>query len=126
MINGSTKIYGIMGNPVKHSLSPRMHNRAFEELGENSVYLPFCVEDVPAAIKGMKAIGIQGVSVTIPHKESVFDHLQCIAQCQGQIRHRKKIFWVIMNYMFLNIVLSEGRAMIVLYKTPENKNANIY
>ncbi len=75
MINGSTKIYGIMGNPVKHSLSPVMHNRAFRELGENAVYLPFCVEDVPSAIKGMKAMGIHGISVTIPHKESVFKEL---------------------------------------------------
>lgn len=75
MINGSTKIYGIIGNPVKHSLSPAMHNRAFGALGENAVYLPFCVEDVPSAINGMKAIGIQGLSVTIPHKESVIKEL---------------------------------------------------
>ena len=75
MINGSTKIYGIMGNPVKHSLSPAMHNRAFAELGVNAVYLPFCVKDVTTAIKGMKAIGIHGLSVTIPHKELVIKEL---------------------------------------------------
>lgn len=78
MINGSTKIYGIIGNPVRHSLSPAMHNRAFAELGLNAVYLPFCVEDVPRAIKGMKALGIHGISVTIPHKESVFNELDQI------------------------------------------------
>lgn len=75
MINGSTKIFGIIGNPVKHSLSPAMHNRAFAELGINAVYLPFCVEDIASAIKGMRAMGIHGVSVTIPHKESVFKEL---------------------------------------------------
>ena len=78
MINGTTKIYGIIGNPVSHSLSPAMHNAAFAALGENRIYLPFPVEDVQAALAGLKALGICGASVTIPHKETVIPYLDRI------------------------------------------------
>jgi len=78
MINGKTALYGIIGNPVSHSLSPIMHNAAFAELGENSVYLPFPVTDIKAGMEGIKALGVQGVSVTIPHKETVIPLLDAI------------------------------------------------
>lgn len=78
MIDGSTRIFGIIGNPVKHSLSPVMHNRAFNELGLNCVYLPFGVTNVEDAVKGIKALGIQGASVTIPHKQAVMEFLDDI------------------------------------------------
>lgn len=77
-IDGKTKLYGIVGRPVSHSLSPAMHNSAFQALGENSVYLPFPVEDVAAALTGLKGLGIGGVSVTIPHKQAVMPHLDQI------------------------------------------------
>lgn len=70
-ISGTTLVHGIMGNPVSHSLSPAMHNAAFVATGVNGVYVPFPVEDVEAAIIGCKALGIRGVSVTIPHKQAV-------------------------------------------------------
>jgi shikimate dehydrogenase len=75
IIDGKTKIYGIIGEPVSHSLSPIMHNAAFVKLGENRVYLPFPVHDVGAAIQGLRGLSIEGVSVTIPHKEVVMAHL---------------------------------------------------
>lgn len=74
-INGTTLVHGIMGNPVSHSLSPAMHNGAFAATGINGVYVPFPVEDVAAAISGFKALGVRGVSVTIPHKQAVMEHL---------------------------------------------------
>jgi shikimate dehydrogenase len=77
-INGNTRVYGILGNPVHHSLSPVMHNAAFIGLGENRVYLPFKVEDVGAALQGLRGLGIHGVSVTIPHKENVMEYLDRI------------------------------------------------
>ena len=77
-INGQTALYGIIGNPVSHSLSPAMHNAAFVELGENRVYLPFPVSDLEAGIQGLKALGIKGVSVTIPYKEVVLPLLDVI------------------------------------------------
>lgn len=74
-IDGKTKIYGIIGRPVSHSLSPAMHNAAFAGLEENAVYLPFHVEDVKAALTGLKGLHVSGVSVTIPHKEEVMKYL---------------------------------------------------
>jgi len=76
--NGATQVYGIMGNPVAHSLSPAMHNAAFAELGINCIYVPFPVTDVSSAMQGFKALGIQGVSVTIPHKQAVIPYLDSI------------------------------------------------
>ena len=65
------KIYGILGDPVAHSLSPVMHNAAFEILGMDAVYHAFRVTkpDLEAAIKGAKSLGIAGLNVTIPLKE---------------------------------------------------------
>nr|MBF0222912.1 shikimate dehydrogenase [Desulfobulbaceae bacterium] len=77
-INGATHIYGIMGNPVTHSLSPAMHNAAFAELGLNCAYVPFPVQDVASAMYGFKALNIKGVSVTIPHKQAVIPYLDTI------------------------------------------------
>jgi shikimate dehydrogenase len=71
MINGHTKIYGILGRPVTHSLSPAMHNAAFRELGLNAVYVAFPVTDLPQAVAGLRGLDIQGVSVTIPFKEEI-------------------------------------------------------
>ncbi len=76
--NGTTQVYGIMGNPVAHSLSPAMHNAAFQELGLNKVYVPFAVDDVAKAMDGFRALGIRGVSVTIPHKQAVMEYLDTI------------------------------------------------
>jgi shikimate dehydrogenase len=77
-LDGATKIYGIMGKPVAHSLSPAMHNAAFQVCGLNSVYVAFEVTDVARALDGFRAIGVGGVSVTIPHKQAVIPHLDAI------------------------------------------------
>lgn len=65
------KIYGIIGDPVAHSLSPVMHNAAFEKLGMDAVYLAFRVSkgELGDAIRGAKSLGISGLNVTIPLKE---------------------------------------------------------
>jgi shikimate dehydrogenase len=85
IINGTTKIYGIVGNPVAHSLSPAMHNAAFAERGENRAYVPFPVEDVEAALQGIRGLHIEGVSITIPHKETVMPHLDRIDAVAAKI-----------------------------------------
>lgn len=77
-LDGRTELYGIMGKPVSHSLSPAMHNAAFAELGLNKVYVPFEVEDVAQAMTGFRVLGVKGVSVTIPHKQKVIEHLDSI------------------------------------------------
>jgi len=71
-INAHTQLCGLLGNPVEHSLSPAIHNAAFEKLGLNFVYLAFKVEDLPSAVKGLRSLGnLRGFSVTIPHKVSI-------------------------------------------------------
>jgi shikimate dehydrogenase len=70
-INAHTQFCGVIGNPVEHSLSPAIHNAAFQKLGVNCVYLAWRVEAIGDAIKGLRALGnFRGASVTIPHKVS--------------------------------------------------------
>lgn len=83
--NGTTKLYGIMGNPVSHSLSPAMHNAAFAHRGLNNVYVPFPVEDVAKAMDGFRALNVKGVSVTIPHKQAVIPFLDAIDPIAAKI-----------------------------------------
>lgn len=84
-ISGTTTVHGIMGNPVSHSLSPAMHNAAFAALELDSVYVPFPVQDVAPALRGFKALGVRGVSVTIPHKQAVLEHVDEIDPVAAKI-----------------------------------------
>lgn len=76
-INASTQLTGIIGYPVRHSLSPDMHNAAFEYLGLNYCYVAMEVkpENVEYAIKGLKALGFVGVNVTVPHKQTIIPYI---------------------------------------------------
>lgn len=77
MITGKTRVYGIIGDPIEHTVSPAMHSAAFDELGLNCKYVPFRVlrDDLSAAIKGIRALNIRGFNVTIPHKVTVIPYL---------------------------------------------------
>ncbi len=76
-ISGKAKVLGVFGHPIGHSLSPAMHSAAIEALGLDYVYVPFDVDpaDLGRAIDGVRALGIAGVNVTIPHKEAVMEFL---------------------------------------------------
>ncbi len=76
-ISGKTRCCGIIGDPVEHTMSPAMHNAAFNKLGLDYVYLPFLVkpEELGRAIQGMRALNIRGLNVTIPHKAAVIQFL---------------------------------------------------
>lgn len=75
-IDTETLLCAVIGNPVAHSLSPAIHNAAFEALGINAAYLAFHVTDVAACLTGMRALpSFRGMSVTIPHKEAVMPFL---------------------------------------------------
>lgn len=80
-IEATTRIYGIFGHPVSQSLSPAMHNAAFRHLGLDCVYLAFDVDprNVPQAVSSIRALGLCGINVTIPHKQSVMAGLDEIA-----------------------------------------------
>ena len=76
-INGRTKITGIFGYPIEHTLSPAMHNAAFEDLNLNYCYVPFLVHPdlLEKAVAAIKAMNICGLNITIPHKEKVMPFL---------------------------------------------------
>jgi len=75
IIDQDTQLYGVVGNPIGHSLSPAVHNAAFLAEGLNAVYLAFETEDIQACLKGMKGLGIRGMSITIPYKSEVMPFL---------------------------------------------------
>ena len=89
-ISGKTKLVGLFGWPVSHSFSPAMHNAAFVAAGLNWVYLPFPLhpDDVETAVPALPALSIQGVNVTVPHKQAVMpllDEIDVGAQAVGAV-----------------------------------------
>ena len=78
-IDAETQLCAVIGDPVGHSLSPAIHNAAYEALGLNFAYLAFCVKDLGAFLQGMRSIpSFRGASVTIPHKLAVMEYLDSI------------------------------------------------
>jgi shikimate dehydrogenase len=82
LITGKTKLLGIIGDPVEHSLSPVMHNAAIAQLGLDYVYVPFPVQkqDLKTVLAGFEAIGLNGFSITIPHKQAIMPLLSQISR----------------------------------------------
>jgi shikimate dehydrogenase len=84
-ISGATRVFGILGRPVAHSLSPAMHNAAFKALGVDAVYVAFPVADLRPAVAGLKGLNIGGVSVTIPFKEEIIPLLDELSPLAARI-----------------------------------------
>jgi len=89
-MSGTSRICGIIGDPIAHSMSPAIHNAAFDKLGLNYLYVPFRVkkEELDKAIAGVRALNIRGLNVTIPHKVTVIpflDELDPLAQRIGAV-----------------------------------------
>lgn len=80
MVSGKTKIVGLLGWPVEHTLSPAIQNAAFGAAGLDFVYVAFPVrpEELPQAIAGAKALGLAGLNVTVPHKVNIMPFLDGI------------------------------------------------
>jgi shikimate dehydrogenase len=90
VVDVNTKLVGLLGNPLGHSFSPAMHNKAFETLGLNYFYLPIEVtaEDLPTVAAGIAKMNFAGYNVTIPHKVHIMDCLDAIdplAQAIGAV-----------------------------------------
>jgi shikimate dehydrogenase len=87
IISGHTKIVGILGYPITHTLSPKMHNAAFRHLGLDYIYLPFKVkpEQLKQAMNGLKGLNIAGVNVTVPHKVHVVEYLDKVSKEAEQL-----------------------------------------
>ncbi len=80
-IGNGTQLCAVIGNPISHSLSPAIHNSAYEKSGLDFVYLAFRVEDVQNALAGMRALeNFRGMSVTIPHKIEVMKYMDQVAE----------------------------------------------
>lgn len=85
MIDTNTTLFGLIGNPVAHSLGPLLHNQALTAAGHNGIYLSFRVIDLDAAIKGIRALGLKGISVTIPHKVAIMQYLDAVDETAAKI-----------------------------------------
>ncbi len=69
----SKKYYGVIGNPIKHSKSPEIHNAWFKQYHIDGIYEPFLVEDVAEFVKAAKQKPLAGFNITVPHKESILE-----------------------------------------------------
>ena len=80
-LTGKTRVLGIIGHPVAHSLSPLMQNAAIVALGLDYIYVPFPVEpqDLPGAVKGLRSLGVHGFNVTLPYKTAIIPLLDRIS-----------------------------------------------
>lgn len=78
MEKNPSDLFALFGNPVGHSLSPAMHNAALKEMSINGLYVPVLVEHLEAAVKGIRGLGLRGVSVTIPFKTKIMKYLDVI------------------------------------------------
>lgn len=128
LISGTTRVCGIIGDPIGHSMSPAIHNAAFDKMGIDYLYVPFRVkkEALSKAIAGMRALNIRGLSVTIPHKVAVIpflDELDPLAERIGAVNTIVNDDGVLRGYNtdatgFLQTLLERG-------VEPEGKNVVI-
>ncbi len=80
-----TRVYGVIGDPIGHSLSPHLHNAAFQAQRMNAVYLPFLVRNLRDFLAAIEPLGIAGFSVTLPHKRAILRHLHDCDPLAGRI-----------------------------------------
>ncbi len=81
----ATRVYGVIGNPVGHSLSPLLHNTGYITAGKDAVYLPFLVEKLKDFLQALPEFGVRGFSVTLPHKEKIITHLDDVEPLASKI-----------------------------------------
>lgn len=117
-INYKTSLYGLIGDPVEKSLSPDIHNLSYENNDENGVYLAFEVkkDELKEAVDGMKAIGVRGFNVTIPHKVDIIEYLDGLddeAEILGAVNTVKNDDGKLIGYN------TDGRGFIELLRQNE-------
>ncbi|KGF73082.1 shikimate dehydrogenase [Neosynechococcus sphagnicola sy1] len=104
MITGQTKLLGVIGDPIGHSLSPVMHNAALAAMGLDYAYLPFPIRaaDLRVAIAGLAVIGVQGFSVTIPHKQAIVPLLTEVSETARAIGAVNMVQWTDQGWVGTN------------------------
>jgi shikimate dehydrogenase len=128
IISGTTRIYGIIGYPVEHSFSPRMHNVAFSELKMDARYLAFPVkpEQVQQALEGIRVLNISGINVTVPHKSSVIPYLDEVTPLAQKLGAVNTILNVDGRLSGTNTDISGFiRSLGALKFSPKNKNVAV-
>jgi 3-dehydroquinate dehydratase / shikimate dehydrogenase len=80
-----TQVFGVIGNPIGHSLSPLMHNTGYVAANRDAVFLPFLVKNLADFLRAIPELGIRGFSVTLPHKETIFRKLSACEPCAEKI-----------------------------------------
>jgi shikimate dehydrogenase len=128
MISGKTRVCGVIGDPIEHTMSPVMHNAAFKELGLDYLYVPLRVkrEELSKAVESMRALNIRGLNVTLPHKVAIIsflDELDPLARKIGAVNTIVNDDGVLTGYNtdatgFLQALLDKG-------VKPEGKTAVI-
>ena len=128
-ISGKTKLVGLMGDPIEHSVSPAMHNSAFKAMELDYVYVPLRVKkaDLPQAVHAMRALNIRGVNVTIPHKVDIMpllDDIDPLAREIGAVNVLVNNSGILKGYNtdaegFLHVLLEhevepEGKTVVIL------------
>jgi shikimate dehydrogenase len=103
VLTGRTRVLGVMGHPVEHSLSPAMQNAALAALSLDFVYVPFAVapDDLARAMDGVRSLGIVGVNLTIPHKEralALMDRVAPDAAAVGAVNTVANVDGVLVGY----------------------------
>jgi 3-dehydroquinate dehydratase / shikimate dehydrogenase len=126
-LNRQTQVFGVIGDPIAHSLSPLLHNTAFVAQKINAVYLPFLVRDLPDFLKAAPAFGLRGFSVTLPHKQSIMRLLQDCDSLSAEIgavntvvvRHNGSLYGCNTDYVGVlralerKLPLSKSRVLIL-------------
>ena len=87
IVSGKTRLCGVIGDPIEHTMSPAIHNAAFAQMGLDYLYVPFHVkkEELGKAIDGMRALNMRGLNVTIPHKVTIIPLLDELDPLAGKI-----------------------------------------
>jgi len=85
-LHPTTRVFGLIGNPVFHSLSPDIHNAAFDAVGFDAVYVPLQIQNFGNLAADLASIGVEGFSVTMPHKEQILHHLNGVDLESGRMR----------------------------------------
>jgi 3-dehydroquinate dehydratase/shikimate dehydrogenase len=75
-LNKATRVYGVIGDPIGHSLSPLLHNTGFAARHVNAVYVPFLAHRLGDFLSAVREFGVRGFSVTLPHKQTILRHLK--------------------------------------------------
>ena len=111
-VTGTTEVYGIIGDPIRHTLSPAIHNTLAELLGENLTYVPFPLEkgrvsaetgsDMQTVLAAAHALGIRGMNVTVPYKEAVIPCLALVDPLAERIGAVNTLRWTEEGYVGYN------------------------